>query len=235
MGTTDLDLLAKEVDPNKLHQLKKETPAHRVRISSDFYLATTEVTQSMWLKIMGNRPGKEERWLRDDWPSLPVSRVSWKAVHAFIDVINAQDDQYRYRLPTEAEWEYAARAGNGGLRPFAYQDMDQYAWFLPNSHNKPMPVASLKPNAWGLYDMLGNLWEWVEDSYHAQYYSQSPSIDPTGPALAQRKVMRGGSYHCTPERIRVGIRGSYVDYLSLSILGFRLAAEKKTSSSELAN
>jgi len=227
MGTQNFDVLAKEVKPSKLERLKKELPPHKVKISNGFYLATTETTQGIWRDIMGYQPGKEKRWLREDWKELPVSRVSWQSVQEFIDAVNEIDENYHYRLPTEAEWEYAARAGTNGLRPFDYDDMAEYAWFRKSSANKPMPVASLKPNAWGLYDMIGNLWEWVNDSYDSGYYRISPSVDPLGGELSVRKTMRGGSYHCTPERVRVGIRGSNVEHRSLSTLGFRLAADKK--------
>jgi len=105
--------------------------------------------------------------------------------------------------------------------------MSSYAWFKDSSGNKPMPVGSLKPNAWGLYDMIGNVWEWVEDSFDADYYMKSPEEDPLGGELAPRKTMKGGSYHCTTERVRVGIRGSNVKHKSLSVLGFRLAANAK--------
>ncbi len=227
MGTQDFDLLIKEVKPEKVEHLKKELPAHKVQISKPFYLATTEVTQKIWKDIMDDEPGRERRWLREDWEQLPVSRVSWNDVQDFIQIINQADDIYQYRLPTEAEWEYAARAGTSGLRPFAYEDMDKYAWYRQSSDNKPMPVATLLPNAFGLYDMIGNVWEWVADTFDRDYYKISPKMDPKGPATGMRKVMRGGSYHCSPERVRVGIRGSYVDFRSLSVLGFRLAAEKK--------
>jgi len=227
MGTQNFDLLATEVSPERLEKLKKELPAHKVIISKDFYLATTEVTQGIWYEVMGYKPGKEKRWLRKDWKTLPVSHVSWEAAKEFIEEINNTENAYKFRLPTEAEWEYAARAGTTGLRPFNYKKMSEYAWFRDSSGNKPMPVGSLKPNAWGLYDMIGNVWEWVEDSYDANYYKTSSSKDPLGGELSSRKSMRGGSYHCTPERVRVGIRGSYTEYRSLSVLGFRLAADKK--------
>jgi len=225
MGTEDFDQLIEELEPDKVANARKETPAHKVTISRDFYLSTTEVTQQMWFDIMHEQPGKVKRWERQDWPRLPVSRVSWDAVQEFIAELNQSQDQYRFRLPTEAEWEYAARAGTRGLRPFAYEQMGDYAWYRGNG-DKPMPVASRKPNAWGLYDMIGNLWEWVEDSYDPNYYQYSPAVDPPGPAPDRWKIMRGGSYHCTPERVRVAIRGSWVQDRSLSILGFRLAADR---------
>jgi len=227
MGTQDFDLLSKEVKPKKIEKLKKELPAHQVTISKDYYLATTEVTQGMWLEIMGYKLGKGKRWKREDWKTLPISKVNWQKAQEFIETINDMDDNYHYRLPTEAEWEYAARAGTTGLRPFEYADMAKYAWFRKSSGDKPMPVASLKPNAWGLYDMIGNMWEWVDDSFDANYYKNSPTIDPSGAELSTRKSMRGGSYHCTPERVRVAIRGSNIQHKSMSVLGFRLAADKK--------
>ncbi len=228
MGTQNFDLLSKEVKPKKIDRLKKkELPAHKVIISKDYYLATTEVTQGMWYELMGYKLGKEKRWKRKDWKTLPISKVNWQKAQEFIEVVNDMDDNYHYRLPTEAEWEYAARAGTTGLRPFDYMDMAKYAWFRESSGNKPMPVASLKPNAWGLYDMIGNVWEWVDDSFDASYYKNSPTIDPSGAELSSRKSMRGGSYHCTPERVRVAIRGSNIQHKSMSVLGFRLAADEK--------
>jgi len=227
MGTQDFDLLSKEVKPERIEHLKKELPPHKVTISKDFFMASTEVTQGMWLEIMGYKLGKEKRWQRKDWKMLPVSKVNWQKAQEFIETVNDMDDEYRFRLPTEAEWEYAARAGTSGLRPFDYSDMSKYAWFRESSGDKPMPVGSLKPNAWGLHDMIGNLWEWVDDSYDATYYKTSPTEDPSGAKLSTRKSMRGGSYHCTPERVRVAIRGSNIQHKSLSVLGFRLAADKK--------
>jgi len=227
MGTQDFDLLSKEVKPKKIDKLKKELPAHKVIISKDFYLATTEVTQGMWYEVMGYKLGKAKRWKRKDWKELPVSKVNWQKAQEFIETINDMSNTYRYRLPTEAEWEYAARAGTTGLRPFDYKDMAKYAWFRESSGDKPMPVGSLKPNAWGLYDMIGNVWEWVDDSFDADYYKNSPIKDPVGAKLSTRKSMRGGSYHCTPERVRVAIRGSNMQHKSMSVLGFRLAADKK--------
>lgn len=226
MGTQNFEALAKEVKPEKLIKLQKEAPVHTVNITEDFWLATTEVTQKVWFENMNSKPGKAKRWARDDWEQIPASNISWNAAQLFIDELNELGDGYHYRLPTEAEWEYAARAGTSGLRPFSFDSMKDFAWYKDNSNKKPQPVASLKPNAWGLHDMIGNVWEWVNDSYDAKYYNDSPKNDPQGASKSTRKVMRGGSYRCTTERVRVAIRGSYIKHRSMSILGFRIAASK---------
>ncbi|MCW8962404.1 MAG: formylglycine-generating enzyme family protein, partial [Gammaproteobacteria bacterium] len=150
MGTQQFDKLAKEVKPAKLEHLKKELPPHKVSISQDFWLATTEVTQGIWYETIRTKPGRKKRWQRADWGQIPVTKVSWQLVQEFIAGLNEMQDDYHYRLPTEAEWEYAARAGTYGLRPFDYDEMAEYAWFRGSSGDKPQPVGKLKPNAWGL-------------------------------------------------------------------------------------
>ncbi|MBL7002758.1 MAG: SUMF1/EgtB/PvdO family nonheme iron enzyme [Gammaproteobacteria bacterium] len=226
MGTKDFDSLAKEVSPKKLKKLQKEAPAHKVTISNDYWLATTEVTQGMWYELMNSKPGKAKRWEAENWEQLPVSKISWDAAQELVETLNEYEDGFHYRLPTEAEWEYAARAGTSGLRPFKFENMSDYAWYRQSANGGPQPVGTLKPNAWGLYDMIGNVWEWVNDSYDADYYSSSPSVDPTGPETSTRKVMRGGSYFCTTERVRVAIRGSYINHRSMPVIGVRIAASK---------
>ena len=227
MGTQSFEELEKTITPQRMINLRKEAPAHRVELSRDFYMATTETTQAIWYRIMDSQPGKEACWEREDWEKLPVSRVSWEDAQEFIAIVNEMDSNYRYRLPTEAEWEYAARAGNTGLRPFATQVLGEYAWYLENSDDDVQPVATRKPNAWGLYDVIGNVWEWVEDSYDRDYYEVSPTVDPTGPAISEFKVMRGGSYHCEIERARVAIRVMQKQDRYMSVLGFRLVAEPR--------
>ena len=227
MGTQDFETLGEWVGEQRIVNLRKEGPAHRVVISRDFFMATTETTQAVWHRAMGTRPGKEERWQRDDWQQIPVSRVSWEGVQLFLEAVNQMDDRFLYRLPSEAEWEYAARAGTTGLRPFALGQLDSYAWFQDSSNDEVQPVATRKPNAWGLYDVIGNLWEWVHDSYDRDYYDVSPTIDPPGPAQSSFKVMRGGSYHCEIDRARVGIRVRQSQDRQMSVLGFRLVAEPR--------
>ena len=207
-------------------QLQDETPAHTVRIST-FLMGQTEVTQQQWLDIMDTRPGPEANWQRDDWQYLPVVTVSWQRVQDFIDTLNEKDERYRYRLPSEAEWEYVARDGSGGLRPFDIDQLDEYAWTINNSGDTLHPVATRKANDFGIYDLYGNVWEWVNDWYAPDYYARSPEIDPPGPDKGEKRMRRGGSFHCPAHLVRPGYRAPEIPDKRYSVLGFRLAAEKK--------
>ena len=150
-----------------------ERPRHRVRITRPFELGKYEVTQAQWLAVMPNNPSANKG------DNRPVENVSKFEALDFIAALNAKNDGSRYRLPTEAEWEYAARAGSSA--PHA-ASLEQVAWFDANSDDESHPVGQKSPNAWGLYDMQGNVREWVSDLYSETFYSASPAADPSGPA-----------------------------------------------------
>src|SRR4029450_3840074 len=135
-----------------------------------------------WMAVMTSNPSSNKG------NNLPVETVSKLEAQEFIAKLNARNDGYRYRLPTEAEWEYAARAGSS--KPFA-GNLDEIAWHAGNSEDETHPVGTRKPNAWGIYDMQGNVREWVQDFYSANYYSTSPVDNPTGPAAGARGGGRG--------------------------------------------
>jgi formylglycine-generating enzyme required for sulfatase activity len=196
-----------------------EEPRHQVRIGKPFYLGVTEVTQQQWKDVMGNNPSifKGE--------DNPVEMVSWEDAQDFIKRLNQKEGHSRYRLPTEAEWEYAARAGSTSAYFFGDDpsQLGDYAWYGKNSGMTPHPVGQLRPNAWGLYDMLGNVYEPTGDWYGDTYYANSPSLDPTGPKSGTVRVLRGcgwgsGAGHC---------RSADRDWLELDNrnegAGFRLA------------
>jgi len=154
----------------KLEQAEDhETPRHLVKISKAFFMGKYEVTQAQWSEMMNNNPSE----FKDD--IRPVERVSWNDVQAFIQKLNTKEETNKYRLPTEAEWEYASRAGSESSYGFAGNAniLSQYAWYRKNSADETHPVGQLKPNAWGLHDMHGNVHEWCQDWFDRKYYSQS--------------------------------------------------------------
>ncbi|MDH6357495.1 formylglycine-generating enzyme family protein [Parabacteroides sp. PF5-9] len=214
--------------------LDNEKPQHRVEISQPFSVSKHEVTQAQWEEVMGsnpfsmfpdnqtyNKPGMKERITH---PSHPAT-VSWEDAQEFIHKLNEKEGHNRYRLPTEAEWEYMARAGTTTAYSFGdnANDLGQYAWYGEDfATGGTHPVGQKKPNSWGLYDIHGNAWEWVSDWYNDNYYKQSPSIDPQGPAEGTQKVVRSGSFHETSGSWRTSFRKSYApNYRGISV-GFRL-------------
>ncbi len=187
-----------------------------MQISQPFYLGKYEVTQRQWKAVMGNNPS---RFKGDD---QPVNTVSWNDVQAFIRTLNAREGEGTYHLPTEAEWEYAARAGT--MTAYSFGDdpeqLGKYAWYSSNSGRKTHPVGQLKPNAWGLYDMHGNVWEWVQDWY-GEYAARMVS-DPQGPASGASRVVRG-CWLGVARNCRAAIRYFLAPGDRGHFLGFRLA------------
>ena len=176
--------------------LTSAQPPHRVRITRLFLMATTEVTQTQYQKAMGKNPAANKA------PNKPVEEVSWHEAKAFCKWLNENDagrpKGHEYRLPTEAEWEYAARAGSTGRYSCGDDEkaLDAYAWHGGNSAG-PREVATKRPNHWGLYDMHGNVWEWVEDAHAPDLYSKSPDADPLN-TRGTNKVLRGGGSNTIP-------------------------------------
>lgn len=182
--------------------LPKAKPVHTVCLK-DYYLGETEVTQDEWLKVMGSDP---VAFFRS--PDRPVEEASWDDAHAFLKKLNAMS-QTNYRLPTEAEWEYGARAG-GMKERWSGTDLPEevgnYAWYSENSKEMTHPVRQKLPNQLGLYDMSGNVWEWVQDWYDESYYEYSPKDSPEGPPKGKYLVLRGGSFNSKKDYIRVDFR-----------------------------
>jgi formylglycine-generating enzyme required for sulfatase activity len=189
-----------------------------VNLTKDFYMGKTEVTQKQWRKVMGTN--STSIFQGDD---LPVENVSWDEVQIFIDRLNENDRPYNYRLPSEAEWEYAARAGNKTYYSFGDDEskLGDYAWYIDNSDGTHA-VNTSKPNPWGLYDMHGNVWEWVQDIYHISYNGAPPD----GRAWEEdgfERVARGGAWNSSAMYLRSTSRGNGdPSYFKDSALGFRI-------------
>lgn len=194
-----------------------EQPAHRVVISKPFEITVSEVTQEQWREVMGNSPS-DPRWADD---TAPVNVVSWIEVEAFLGRLNERGDGYLYRLPTEAEWEYAARGPNFEAAP----DLEAKAWYAANSGFRPSPVGLKSPTDWGLFDVLGNVWEWCNDWYSPDYYAISPTTDPQGPESGTFKVARGGGWGDTPTRVRTTTRYRNKPKGKVNIIGFRIVRQ----------
>ena len=195
-----------------------ERPIHRVVISKPFYLGKYEVTQAQWLEVMGTNPSHFKGDL-----NRPVERVSWYMVQDFIRRLNGREGHSKYRLPTEAEWEYAMRAGSTTRYSFGDNEsfLEQFAWYNKNDGGKTHPVGQLKPNAWGLYDMHGNVWEWVHDWRGP--YLLGTVIDPQGPATGNAKGYRGGGWGYGAGRCRSADRSYDAPHYVYGTHGFRLA------------
>ena len=192
-------------------------PIHSVTVS-DYYIGQTEVTQAQWRAVMGENPSRFK-----DCDNCPVEQVSWEDIQTFIAKLNNRSGGSKFRLPTEAEWEYAARGGkqSKGYTYSGSNDIDAVAWYSKNFDDKTHPVKGKAANELGLYDMSGNVWEWCSDWYGS--YSAASQTNPTGATSGSYRVYRGGSWHNDPESCVVADRaGNTPDYRGFN-LGFRLA------------
>jgi formylglycine-generating enzyme required for sulfatase activity/outer membrane protein OmpA-like peptidoglycan-associated protein len=213
--------------PDTEIQRDKNEILHQVTITQDYYLQATEVTQQQWLDVMGTQPSHFKNCGMD----CPVENVRYSDVMAFIKNLNEMEHTTHYRLPTEAEWEYACRSGSGSAffnGPMIQEGdnnrnpyLDVMGWYYHNASHAPHRVALKSPNAWGFYDMHGNVWEWCSD-WHRPYpfYAE---IDPKGAVSAKAKIRRGGSWAHYPSYCRSAYRSWYDPEDNSPELGFRVA------------
>ena len=193
---------------------KAETQ-HEVTLTNPFYMGTYEVTQEQWESVMGSNPSSKTKGAK-----LPVTDVSWEDCQEFIKKLNAST-KGGYRLPTESEWEHACRAGTSTAYSFGDEITPKDANYDDSKIGKPVAVGSYKPNAFGLYDMHGNVWEWCEDWYGS--LQDGEVMDPKGPAKGNYRVLRGGSHLGTGPRARSSNRNYGAPTYRTTGDGFRLA------------
>ncbi len=213
-----------------------EKPVHKVKVSA-FYMDTHLVTQQQYERLMRENPA---RWKN---PQNPVEEVRWSDAVRYLNARSRAEGlepcydlrtwtcdftANGYRLPTEAEWEYACRAGTKTLYFFGDEasKLGLFAWFKANSGGRPRPVGTKLPNPWGLYDILGNVWEWCNDLYQPDYYKESPAVNPKGPSKGNARVLRGGCWdseakHCTSSYRHKADPGYADACFGYDIYGFR--------------
>ncbi len=219
-----------------------EGPQHRVRITRPFYLGVYLVTRSQWASVMGSNPRdisltihRRDRVFDRSTANYPMETVNWLEAQEFVENLNAKlvGMDWNYRLPTEAEWEYACRAGTATRYFFGddERELGKYGWYLGNlpvAHHDhhdgspARPIGGKRPNAWGLYDMHGTVWEWCSDWYGADYYVNSPVDDPTGPASGSDRVLRGGGFATPAEACRSARRSGQEPGIQGNPFGFRV-------------
>ncbi len=206
---------------DELYSDRDERPTRQVTVPNDFYIGVYEVTQEEWKTVMGTEPSEFKG------SDHPVDKVSWSDANRFLDKLNKMEETDSYRLPTEAEWEYAARAGTNTAYSFGGSEeaeLFQYAWFTENSEDKTHPVGMKEANAWGLYDVHGNVAEWVMDEYHSNYQG-APSDSRVWEGGVDRRVYRGGSWDNAAENCRSGHRDDMGEGSRKNDIGFRVVKE----------
>ena len=203
-----------------------EKPRHEVTLGKPFYLSRYEVTQEQWFAVMGTNPAlfKDEK-VGETARNYPVENISWDDAKAFVQGLNAKEGSGLYRLPSEAEWEYAARAGQGQAYEYAGgASVETVAWYIGNSSDQTHRVGTKAPNAWGLYDMSGNVFEWVEDCWHYSY-TGAPTDGSAWPCQAAplARVLRGGSWRFDAVNVRIASRSGSPPGSRNGLQGFRVA------------
>ena len=191
---------------------KDEKPRHKVTLTEGFWMAEVPCTQALWQAITGESPS------RFKGTQNPVERVSWNNIQTALNALNEREPALGFRLPTEAEWEYCCRADTETPR---YETLDRVAWYGDNSDGTTHPVGQKVPNSWGLYDTLGNVWEWCQDGDGP--YSDTPIVNPLGPRKGVCRVLRGGSWSSSPRHVRAAYRNDDPPSGNISLYGFRLS------------
>jgi sulfatase modifying factor 1 len=220
---------ANEFDMGSSESETDEKPIHRVRISKGFWIGSTEVTQGQYKAIMEDEPWSGEKYVQVS-DLNPAVYVSWENAVEFCRRLSQKENRI-YRLPTEAEWEYACRANSETRFSFGDNEkyLGEYAWYQDNTweidQKYARQVGQKYPNAFGLYDMHGNAWEWCSDWYDEKFYSESQKTDPQGPGSGRFRVIRGGSWHFTPWRCRSAARSGQLPYVKFMSFGFRVVLE----------
>ncbi len=196
---------------------KNDENIQHVKITNGFWMGVYEVTQKQWMTVVGNNPS----FFHGD--DLPVENVSWDDAQDFIEKLNKKEGTTKYRLPSETEWEYAARAGTNTTYPFGNDEskLGEYAWYDGNSIGKTHLIGQRKPNPWGLYDMHGNVWEWVQDTYH-ENYTDAPKDGSVWESSGHGRVNRGGAWNREAKFCRSAYRGWLNPGRRLNNVGFRL-------------
>ena len=216
--------------PNSVYGCHSEKPQHEVRLTNPFYLSETVVTQSQWKAVMGTTPWKDQSYVNEG-SDYPATYVNWENAQEFYQKLSEKDGR-EYRLPTEAEWEYACRGGT--TTTFSFGDsvdaLWDYAWWGIRNRDRnmeseqyPHEVGKKRANPFGLFDMHGNVWEWCSDWFWADYYKPNLSVDPKGPEEGSVRALRGGSWHDLPGYCRSAARRAEEPSFRCDDLGFRVA------------
>jgi len=226
-----MEYLKQDVREQEKRKAGPESPQHLVKITRPYYLSSCEVTQQQYEHVMGDRPWEGKPLVREG-ANFAASYVTWDDAVEFCRKLSERENE-EYRLPTEAEWEYACRAGSKATWSFGddRRQLEDHAWYDANAYQDgaqyPHRVGRMLPNGWGLYDMHGNVWEWCQDWYGRYDAKKKESVDPTGPERGRHRVWRGGSFASAAQNTRSATRLSFdrEDYHPEYLAGFRVVRD----------